>query len=347
MIDFDVTNDVYVSDEGWMLEDLRKINYISIDSIYYDVINNGEGPMMAMTSVLKSPRLRNKANRNYMKVQELFAKIGGIANAFFMIMYVLTFYYLRFNYFMYIRENTFLINSEDKRNSNITDKKILNNVQSVIVGREGAERREESSQINLRNQTVIQNNSPFTNTHILNSSNLNNNNNIGMNPNFAKTIIDREQPNRNHNNGTNNNRISSQCNNSIQNIVNNLPQQQRLVCLNAPERLEGTQLPQGSNTNALHNKRNEEEGNINESNCDKDFKQDVPRMLYHNDKLCFDSSYNPGFCGYFISNICCCLMKEETRRKYKYELNRVRTLLDFRVFKYFLFKAYRDNYPMQ
>ena len=48
--------------------------------------------------------IKKNYNRSYLKIQDLFAKIGGIFNAFFIVTKVLTTHYFKYNFLMSLRE---------------------------------------------------------------------------------------------------------------------------------------------------------------------------------------------------------------------------------------------------
>lgn len=118
-----INNDILTSDNGWLFEELNQVEYM----YFSDYINESnlrvKGETKIFALVLESPIIRNKATRNYLKVQELFARIGGIANAMFIIVYFICYDYLRFIYLLFIREHTFkmidkefLIGKQEKNN---------------------------------------------------------------------------------------------------------------------------------------------------------------------------------------------------------------------------------------
>jgi hypothetical protein len=100
-----ITNDLYSSDDGWIIEDKRNIKYYKKSSFYVD--SNFDDNPIIYAVILSSPNIRLKYVRSYLKVQELLARVGGIANAFTIIIYFITYHYLRFKYIFYIRENSF------------------------------------------------------------------------------------------------------------------------------------------------------------------------------------------------------------------------------------------------
>lgn len=60
-----------------------------------------------MTYTIQVEKISNKITRNYLKVQELIASIGGISNSIFLIVKLFSQNYFRFIYLKQIRENCF------------------------------------------------------------------------------------------------------------------------------------------------------------------------------------------------------------------------------------------------
>ena len=75
-----LTNDVYKSDNGWILEDYKIFEYITLQEKSLDINPNDgietKGQMFNIS--IDSPNLRQITVRNYMKIQELIAKVGGL-----------------------------------------------------------------------------------------------------------------------------------------------------------------------------------------------------------------------------------------------------------------------------
>eukprot|EP00340_Litonotus_pictus_P013022 CAMPEP_0170538126 /NCGR_PEP_ID=MMETSP0209-20121228/103126_1 /TAXON_ID=665100 ORGANISM="Litonotus pictus, Strain P1" /NCGR_SAMPLE_ID=MMETSP0209 /ASSEMBLY_ACC=CAM_ASM_000301 /LENGTH=342 /DNA_ID=CAMNT_0010839759 /DNA_START=809 /DNA_END=1834 /DNA_ORIENTATION=+ len=342
MIDFMVTNDVYISDDGWLLEDFREIYYQNVDSILYDIINISSGPPVAIVSLLKSPKLRNKSNRNYMKVQELLAKIGGIGNAFFAVMYALTYYYLRFHYFMFIRENTFLlVSSADKLKQSQNKGNIIRSNLGVNKENRGDDN-QESSQVNFKDQPVCnKNSSPFINSNTANvanapiiNSNLNSLNlKILKRTNFDKGPIKPDHVIANFNKNLDKN--PSNCYSSMNSkevIAISTPQPQLFVKENPNKKLENLSEPQDvvdSNMGQKGSEVKSQKISRRLKSPEEEYKKYVSHFLFHNEELCFDTSYKPNFLGYVGSLICFCCTSKEKMKKYKYEVSRVKSLFDF------------------
>jgi hypothetical protein len=121
------TNNEYVSDNGWLVEDIKKTNYVQLSAQSSEVLLRKENNNKVFELFLSSPRLRIKDKRVYLKVQELFARIGGIVNGFIIVMNILSFHYLRFKYFIFVWKNSFnIIDEEYVINMKRKDKDFLN-----------------------------------------------------------------------------------------------------------------------------------------------------------------------------------------------------------------------------
>ena len=118
-----ISNNTFDRDDGWLLEDTQKLKYAQITNIRYDILkyNPGATPLVAFT--FDSPNLVDYYNRSYVKIQDLIAKIGGLINASFIIMYLITFDYLRFTYLVDINKK---LGCLDKRASNMNNIKDVN-----------------------------------------------------------------------------------------------------------------------------------------------------------------------------------------------------------------------------
>ena len=99
---------IFVSDIGWLIEDNRYSEYMYLQSIVPDdmiiiKLDNDFKNYLYMVS-LESPRLRQRVFRNYMKVQELLSKIGGLVNALVVGTRLLMYPYLRYIYLYLVKE---------------------------------------------------------------------------------------------------------------------------------------------------------------------------------------------------------------------------------------------------
>lgn len=101
---FRFSTNKYISDNGWILEDLKTEQYIKLSSSRFDMAPVEGTPLEdhLYWITLESPRLRTIYKRQYMKIQELFAKIGGLVKGITLAIQILTYQYFRFDYIMYL-----------------------------------------------------------------------------------------------------------------------------------------------------------------------------------------------------------------------------------------------------
>lgn len=195
---FKVLNNEFISDNGWLLESFEHIRYKEFDELALDVYLMEGSIKYLYVMNIEAPTLRLKTNRSYMKVQELFARVGGIANALFIFISVVTSNFLRFKYLLFIREHTF--NMMDKEfikkqriSSNKLDLKYLNhnNNNNYIRNSFNANNITPNSNVNCNNNENARFNN-LTNTLI---NNINNNNNQ-----FSNSIRNLSENNNDNNN---------------------------------------------------------------------------------------------------------------------------------------------------
>lgn len=101
-------NDELESDNGWLLENKKKYNYISLNSIRLEINSlTPNFPLHMYWLTIVSPQIKNYSLRKYMKVQDLFADIGGIINALVIMSKLIFFNYLKYVYKVHIAEYLF------------------------------------------------------------------------------------------------------------------------------------------------------------------------------------------------------------------------------------------------
>ena len=66
-----ITNNTFISDNGWLLQDPVLINYAQVSEIRVDIIPDIKGSTPLGVFTFHSPRIVDKVNRSYMKVQDL------------------------------------------------------------------------------------------------------------------------------------------------------------------------------------------------------------------------------------------------------------------------------------
>lgn len=102
------TRNIFVSDIGWLIEDKRVTEYLSLQSIVpddmrYIKLDPNFKDMLYILS-LESPKTRQRVFRNYMKFQILLSNIGGLVNALVIGSRMLMYPYLRYIYLFLIKE---------------------------------------------------------------------------------------------------------------------------------------------------------------------------------------------------------------------------------------------------
>ena len=102
---FMFTENIIKSDNGWILEDIKTETHIALKNSRDDFKYEFDSRKLIQFS-LESPTKRQRVDRSYIKVQELFAKIGGLFNAFLMISQVLLYNYTKFKFILDVFEIT-------------------------------------------------------------------------------------------------------------------------------------------------------------------------------------------------------------------------------------------------
>lgn len=99
-----INSNSIISDIGWIFNDLVIQEYVKINSfdVEYSIISeHNEGYNTQF--IINSPAEVTIIQRNYVKVQEIFAKVGGVLNALFIIAKLLFSDFLRFKYHQFIQ----------------------------------------------------------------------------------------------------------------------------------------------------------------------------------------------------------------------------------------------------
>ena len=95
-----ITNNTIVSDNGWLLEEKVEFKYAQLVDFKIETMMYYPGVTPVCAFNFDSPNIVDNINRSYMKVQDLLAKVGGLINASIILMKLLTFHYIRFQYLM-------------------------------------------------------------------------------------------------------------------------------------------------------------------------------------------------------------------------------------------------------
>lgn len=132
-----LSQNTYISDDGWIFENKREIEYVSFNSKEETFIINGDSAEKdsAAEISINAESKSLKTIRNYMKIQDLFARVGGIANSIIIFMKIITYNYLRFIYLMFVKKNTLdylddKLNNYEKIGKTYCNNKLLESISS-------------------------------------------------------------------------------------------------------------------------------------------------------------------------------------------------------------------------
>jgi hypothetical protein len=166
-----------VSDVGWILEDYNNKNFVKLRDIQEETLVSSSRKEF-FKLILEVMKTREKTVRYYMKVQELFAKIGGLINAMLIIVNILIYDYIKFKYRQFYSQ-ILIKNIDDimKSNSknfdtninNVNNINYVNSIKQQVIVKNNAD----LSPI----KTKANHNSKFENIKINLAANNNNNSN--------------------------------------------------------------------------------------------------------------------------------------------------------------------------
>ena len=94
-----VVNNELENDNSWIFEEKNIIKFHHIHSIKQETNKVFKSEVFSLT--LESPIIINRTTRSYMKVQDLFAKIGGMFSALRIMFLILSYHYTRYNFLLY------------------------------------------------------------------------------------------------------------------------------------------------------------------------------------------------------------------------------------------------------
>lgn len=159
------------TNEGWLIDNIVKKEYITRKAITKDLNPVINGSIFSMT--FESTNVRSRIIRNYMKIQDLLAKIGGFFNALLIICYLLTTNYVDFNYYTSLydivraniikQSNPNFSSQSQKFSFDINEKKLFPSkvdASSKKINLINMENLNQSDQVNIINKskTVTENN---------------------------------------------------------------------------------------------------------------------------------------------------------------------------------------------
>ena len=108
-----IINNIYYSDDGWILEDKYLTRFTQNSLINNEAIDQiGDYHNHLLWLIFASPKLGIQYDRNYLKVQDLFAKLGGILNVLIVMGKILLYNYTNFKYIVNL--NNYFLKREIK-----------------------------------------------------------------------------------------------------------------------------------------------------------------------------------------------------------------------------------------
>lgn len=441
IITFTVNKDTYISDDGWLIEQFRRIDYLNLLNYRLDVsLSSTTSDNVAMNLLLESPKLILTTKRSYFKVQEFLARIGGIANAFYILMTILSYDYLRFKYLFFLRDesfgkmdaniktmnmaalakklskkresNTFLENfaklnfdlieqinnislrsydsehiNEDRNNIKINDEnkeKSLNNflkeesfsVPDCNIPFKSSNNNESKNyelQMSSTSKQGINNvkssNNKINELDVLSISSKNSENKSSFLPNnnsrkkedifinmqrkdikFKTEKIDLNEQNLKKHSPIPS-KLISQTTNLKKDKLNKLKRVFTKKIIDMMEEKKEYQDKENKfnketelHLNDINQKKRRLSNNklIEFTDKTKEIKEEISKTLFGYQE--FDSSENPNYLKYRSNYVFCCCKSDKLINIYEFELNRVRKLLDVKVFNHFLIESYAKHY---
>lgn len=382
MIYYYFVNSYYESDNGWIFEDKATSHFYTKTDSDYDLNNNESNSNVRnfLTIIFSGDKLQNRVIRNYLKVQELFAKVGGIANAVFIIVKILTFHYLRFTYLSFIRRNSF-VDKADEDKISLSQNKILNNYkcQDRNINQVSYENCENKHLDSQNNDVYINNKS---NSYIdipenINNNNINNNNSYAIsnlveyaNKEFNRRNLFNDRVNQRNLNSkiltfseNTNNPIEKTINNTR--ILNNIANTSNISFIQKSNLKKFVLNSIDNNSNHIKKEKHLINNNIlPKTSQNKDIQSNSQinneDIVYKNisskhrihclikSKLVIETEEKElSYFKYILSYICFCCYDKGLKKIYNNEFQRVKDLLDIRLFKQFLIKSYYEKFKFK
>lgn len=130
-------NDVYRSDDGWLLSSLVETSYLAYDSTTSDYIVNKDPNSIYYNhlywATFESPYLRLVTTRSFLKFQDFLSNVGGFTSIIMALIKMLAHNHLRFNYLLFLRDLAVGTPAKnlDFNSSNLKDHSTANNMLSL------------------------------------------------------------------------------------------------------------------------------------------------------------------------------------------------------------------------
>lgn len=202
---------LYKTDAGLLFEDINILRYVNIKSVQteYDILQESSKAPKA-TIMMQTTKTVTQIQRSYLKLQELFAKIGGLINVAYILLNYISYSYLNFLYYLTLRDTECeVINKNLFQNNyfnfskNDNNKALNNNIDITNYPRERNSINKFIANSHNRERNI--NNSNDINNYHSNNENWNIIDKVSIFQNIQSNIIERfENNDDNQNKNTNN-----------------------------------------------------------------------------------------------------------------------------------------------
>lgn len=175
------------SDVGFLLEDIQDVNSHGIDRLKINFYTQPELDTRFMRFQFQLTNWKEKYNRNYIKLQDIAAQIGGIINVFYIGSLILNFFISDFLYKQYIvdrfygfnevvneyfvKKNTLNLDNFNEKNDNDNCNSNINNSKSKIERKKISHDDYFDSENSINNVNLNESNSNRAQKNLLNDSN--------------------------------------------------------------------------------------------------------------------------------------------------------------------------------
>jgi len=122
------------NDRGWLFENIHELSFISNDYFMHDVgLNEAGDDETLYTHNIYFGKKRDNYSRSYLKMQELFASVGGFANLFLTIMNICSFFLSSYAKNLLILERfKFFVGDSDKSSVFLSACYATNKIKNII-----------------------------------------------------------------------------------------------------------------------------------------------------------------------------------------------------------------------
>lgn len=254
-----------ITDKGWILEEKNEEEYLTERITKQEVNVNDYGHLFWMT--IDSPNIRNQTSRNYLKIQDLLAKIGGLFNAFMIIGSILIKNYVDFSFYKNIYDHF----SDDKV-KNLRIKTSANNVGNAFASN--------TSNLNLTNNknNINQSKGSFYRSYTIDKVVKCIKDTIRKESNIEKVVKDFNNDNPQENNDNDNYtkiKRSSKLNNIYNSYSNNINQNVNANKSNAALTNNYVNASNYQFNNNVNNNSNLNLNNVSYSHINREFCQNI------------------------------------------------------------------------